>query len=315
MYKPLVSIIIPTYNEEEDIEKCLNAVLSLKYDKREIIVIDSASTDNTPHILRKYQENGLIKMISENERRGVSSARNLGINNANGEIVVLLNADIIPEKDFINKILGHYENGADFVVCESKVLNDNYTIPAYIQALHEYDYADREDLVWSEGFSCRKKALLDVGGFKPFPKGSAGEDAALGFELEKKYKRVLNKSIIVRHIVTTHLKDFLKIRYERGKGAAFFERYYLGKSLTKSFLIRVGKILFLVILLLIYPINLVAAPLILLWFTYQYLKMGYILSRKTGINGNLLRFAALNALDAIAMNYGYVGACIRCIKK
>lgn len=307
LYRPLVSIVIPTYNEEEDIEKCLTAVLSLDYDNKEIIVVDSASTDNTPKILQKYEKERLIKVTTENERRGVALARNLGIYKSRGEIIVLLNADVILKKEFINEILKHYANGADFVVCESKVLNDSQLIPAYIQAVHELSYSDRSDLVWSEGFSCKKEALLNVGGFNFFPRGSAGEDATLGFKLEKKYKRVLDRSIIVPHIVSTKLTEFLKQRYERGKGVAFFKKYYLDEPVERSLFYIFGILFAITFLLFIYPINMIM--LLGIWFILRNLIKGYLLS-KTNIN-YIFFFTILSMLDFISSKIGFIEASFR----
>lgn len=227
---PLISIIIPTYNEEEDIAKCLDAALALDYPNKEIIVVDSASTDRTPQILAGFAARGQIRLLTEPERRGVSSARNYGLKEAKGEIVVILNADVILQRDFLRQIMQHYRNGADFVVCESAVLNQDNLVSLYIQAEHILDYSQRDDLVWSEGFSARRAALLDVGGFPSFPQATAGEDAALGYALARKYRGVVDHSILVPHITYSKLWPFLKSRYGRGRGVALFQRHHLRRS-------------------------------------------------------------------------------------
>ena len=259
MYHPLVSIIIPTYNEEKDIKKCLSKAQSLDYDRKEIIVVDGASTDNTPAILEEYERRGDILFIREPERRGVARARNLGVSHARGEIIVLLNADVMLERDFLAKVIQHYQDGADFVVCWSEVLNDSYLLPAFVNASAHKKYANRTDYVWSEGFSCRREAFLDVGGFKPFPKASAGEDRALGLDLNRQYQRVLDKSIIVKHIVPTRLSTFLRLRYERGKGAAFFERFYEKRSTRRQVikLFAEKALSFLLLVTLLFDISIV----------------------------------------------------------
>lgn len=249
---PLVSIIIPTYNEEKDIERTLTAVLNLDHDRKEIILVDDASTDKTPQILDNYAREGRIIFLRQDKNKGVASARNRGIKAAKGEIVIILNADVVLNKDFINRILPHYEKGADFVVCQSRIKNTDKLIPAFLDAQDHMWYDHRDDLIWSEGFSCRKQALLDAGLFdEKFP-GCSGEDAALGEELDRRYKRVFDRSIIVPHIAPHTLKVFWRQRMGRGRGTPY-KLFYTDKipfNVLLPFLIGVTTItLFQIILL------------------------------------------------------------------
>lgn len=90
-----LSIIIPVYNGSKFIENCLNSVYNQKLGKDlfEVIVINDGSTDNTKNVVLTYGE-GLdnLKLINK-DNGGVSSARNLGIDSANGEFVLFLDAD------------------------------------------------------------------------------------------------------------------------------------------------------------------------------------------------------------------------------
>lgn len=243
MDNPLVTIVIPTYNEIGDIENCLKSVLSLNYANIEIIIIDGASTDGTLSILHEYEARNQIVLVEEPARRGVSIARNIGVLHGQGDIVVLLNADVILDKDFLDKVIPHYQHGADFVVCWPEVLNDSHLLPAYINANGHRKYDHKTDYVWSEGFSCRRNAFLAVGGLRPFPKASAGEDTALGKDLDKHFKKVVDKSIVVKHIVPTDWRTFFKLRYERGKGYAFYQRFYEKRSVIKKLIRLIGEIL------------------------------------------------------------------------
>ena len=150
-------------------------MLDLDYSRQEVIIVDS-SDDGTPALLRPFAERGSIELI--HEQLNVSAARNRGIRIAKGEIIVLLNADVILDRDFIHRILHHYRQGADFVVCESRVANTEQLIPAFLQAVHELEFGNRNDLVWSEGWSCRRKVLEQVGLFDESFPAAGGEDAA-----------------------------------------------------------------------------------------------------------------------------------------
>src|SRR5688572_14703074 len=100
-----VSIIIPTYNEEEDIARTMDAMAALSPHPLEVIVVD-ASRDRTPEIVRSYEGRipGL-RLIRQGSKPGVSAARNDGLHAATGNIVVILNGDVFPPPDFIDCIL------------------------------------------------------------------------------------------------------------------------------------------------------------------------------------------------------------------
>jgi glycosyltransferase involved in cell wall biosynthesis len=88
--KPLVSVIIPTYNSASYIVESLQSIFKQSYENFEIIVIDDGSTDNTEEVLQPYQK--VIRYIKK-ANAGPSSARNLGINLARGEFIAFQDAD------------------------------------------------------------------------------------------------------------------------------------------------------------------------------------------------------------------------------
>ena len=236
--KPLVSIIIPSYNEKEDIRLSLNAAIGFKYQNKEIIVVDD-STDNTPEIIKEYEKYGVRLIHRGNRSNGCCGARNLGILEAKGVIVVLLNADVFPKKDFVDKILSHYENGADYVLVESKVANDKYLFPRFIEALHHYSYDGKDWIEWTEGFSCRRQAAIDVGLIPgDFPLNFC-RDWLLGKKLgENRYNKVIDRSVVVPHIAPRTFKDYWRVRKTRGRFSAMF-KYFIEKVSLKKLTIRI----------------------------------------------------------------------------
>lgn len=89
----LFSIIIPIYNVERYIARCLESVLNQSYDNFEVILINDGSDDNSYEICKKYMENdNRITLISQ-DNKGVSSARNLGLQSATGKYVLFLDGD------------------------------------------------------------------------------------------------------------------------------------------------------------------------------------------------------------------------------
>jgi glycosyltransferase involved in cell wall biosynthesis len=87
--KKLVSVIIPAHNEEKNIGKCIKSFLNQSYQNIEVIVVDDGSTDNTYKIAKNYP----IKLIRLEKNKGVSCARNIGLKNSRGEIVVFAEGD------------------------------------------------------------------------------------------------------------------------------------------------------------------------------------------------------------------------------
>ena len=89
-----ISIIIPNYNKEKYIEKCVNSVLEQSYMPKEIIIVDDCSTDNSRRIIEKLaRENETIKLIYPKTNGGVSKARNLGLQNASYDYVTFIDSD------------------------------------------------------------------------------------------------------------------------------------------------------------------------------------------------------------------------------
>lgn len=116
----LVSVIIPMYNSEDTIVKCLNSVKAQKYDgKFEIFVINDGSTDNSRSIVENYiHENPEmnIQLINQ-ENKGVSTARNKGLKKAKGDFIALLDADDEwrPQKTKIQMDIFIFEPDIDFL--------------------------------------------------------------------------------------------------------------------------------------------------------------------------------------------------------
>ena len=106
---PKISVIIPVYNQEKNIEKCLNSILNQLYKNIEIIVVDDGSTDNTKYIYKKYMNKDTrIKFIYQN-RGGVSKARNLGLKNITGEYITFVDADDYIDNDLISNYIKDLE--------------------------------------------------------------------------------------------------------------------------------------------------------------------------------------------------------------
>jgi GalNAc5-diNAcBac-PP-undecaprenol beta-1,3-glucosyltransferase len=95
---PLVSLIMPTYNRSSSIERAINSALSQTYTNIELIIVDDGSTDNTLEIIKKYND-PRIRLVKHTINKGVTAAKNTGLNNIQGEWFTTLDSDdeIVPE--------------------------------------------------------------------------------------------------------------------------------------------------------------------------------------------------------------------------
>lgn len=92
------SVIVPVYNTQEYLKRCIESVLNQTYKNYEIILINDGSTDNSLKILKKYESNNKVKIITQ-KNHGLSYTRNVGILHATGDYVILLDSDDFLEKD------------------------------------------------------------------------------------------------------------------------------------------------------------------------------------------------------------------------
>ena len=111
MNQPLVAIIIPCRNEEQFIAACLNSLLAQDYPKNkiEILIIDGASTDSTREIIQSYsQKDNRIKLF-DNPRKHTPISMNVGIKNAEGDLITKTDAHTIYPPDYVSKCVHYLE--------------------------------------------------------------------------------------------------------------------------------------------------------------------------------------------------------------
>lgn len=104
---PFVSVIVPCRNEAGFISYCLDSIISQDYpkDRLEILVVDGISTDGTREVVKEYERKcGFIRLL-ENPRKIVSTALNIGIQNAKGNIIIRMDAHNIYEKSYVSKCI------------------------------------------------------------------------------------------------------------------------------------------------------------------------------------------------------------------
>lgn len=126
MNNPLISLIIPCYNAEKTLEKCLISVCGQTYGNLEIIIVDDGSTDGSMQIYTKYQsQDHRIKIIKQ-ENSGVSKARNIGLKSATGDYICFVDSDDWVDANYCAKLLQLLKDeNADIAIIEASYEDEN----------------------------------------------------------------------------------------------------------------------------------------------------------------------------------------------
>lgn len=197
-FQPFVSIIVPTYNEEERIDRCLKSINDLNYpkEKMEIIVVDDGSQDNTVDIARK---SGVS--ILRQQHLGCAIARNRGVELAKGKIIAFIDADDACKEEWLIETVPYLKDkqiGA--VGCSHDLLNAekrDFVIISHKEKCFRYIMSpDRTDHIGTSGCVIKKKVFLEVGGFNP--EFLAAEDTELSHKIRKEgYEIILVKKSLI----------------------------------------------------------------------------------------------------------------------
>ena len=183
----MISIIVPVYNVEPYLRKCLDSVVNQTYRDLEILVIDDGSTDGSGAICDEYAEEDERVKVFHTENRGLSCARNMGLNNANGEWIGFVDSDDWIEPDMYEVLIDRaLETGADVAECgvfkeypnRTEEYKRNNTKMTGIDAIHALIITQElSDGVWSKLWS------RDCYEGIRFPEGRIYEDIAVTYRL------------------------------------------------------------------------------------------------------------------------------------
>lgn len=126
----LISIIIPIYNAEKYIGRCLESVLAQTHEKLEILIVDDGSSDNSLEICRDYAEKDSRIKVLHKENGGVSSARNLGLKSCSGEYIGFIDSDDYIEKTMYEELLDvAIQNNTGISMCGYyRIIGENKSI-------------------------------------------------------------------------------------------------------------------------------------------------------------------------------------------
>ena len=240
------TMLTASKNEAHDVRMAIESMVNQKYPDKEIIFVDD-SDDNTKEIISEYKDRN-VKLFN-GPRKGCCEARNIGMKNATGDVIVFVNADANLPPDFLDKIYKHYQSGADWVLVKSRAFNLNNIYARFMQTQADLDEGKSSyDPLTSEGYSVKREVALKVGmisGDYPF---KFCRDYTLGQKLTKAgYKKVFDKTIIAPHKAPDNFKEYWEVRKTRGLFAAFQPYFMYKKPLFYIFIKFILKDLFFLI--------------------------------------------------------------------
>ncbi|MBI2651363.1 glycosyltransferase family 2 protein [Candidatus Woesearchaeota archaeon] len=229
---PKVSIILPAYNEESEIENSIVSLTSIDYPKEllEVIVVNDGSTDKTTEIVKKYADGKKIILIDNEKNKGKAACLNQGILLANGEYIACMDADSVVPKGILKKTLPYFKNAKIGAVTVSvEVTNPKNFLQRIIQIeynlglslfLKVFSFFDCIH-VTPGPFSIYRKTLLDK--IKGFDEKNITEDLEIAYRIHKSGYKIGNcMDTSVRTVTPNNLKGLYRQR----------RRWYSGALLT-----------------------------------------------------------------------------------
>lgn len=222
MDEPKISVIIPVKNEASKIEQCLEAVCSQSCKPHEVIVVDGHSTDGTVEKASKFP----VKILYEDYHNRAGGCQ-VGLENAEGDYIAFIDADCIPDKDWLSNLVREFDDGIAGVSGNLKGIGKglwtesiNLTMETFFSGslvrLHSSkrkQYQKNLSVVSDNGM-CRRRDILKAGGFNVNLSG--GEDLELRNRLRQLGRLLYVPDAVVLHDHGRGFKEFAYQAYRYG---------------------------------------------------------------------------------------------------
>ena len=130
-----ISIIVPVYNAENTLERCVSALIGQTYQNIEIILVNDGSKDRSLEICQNFAERDSRICVIDKPNGGVSSARNAGLDVASGEFIMFCDSDDWAETDWCEELISHYEENC-LVMCGCYVEGEQKFVPHEIHSVN-----------------------------------------------------------------------------------------------------------------------------------------------------------------------------------
>ena len=228
-----VSVVSAVYNEEKNIGRLIESLLSQTRLPDEIVLVDDGSQDATAAIIEGYaQHYGMIRLI-RNSNQGPAVSRNMAWRAAQADIVIFTDGDCVPNSDWVERLLAglisqigavpatahQKEKQIGAVAGTYRTLNDRSLLARFIGLEIAWRYRNVRGEVDAHGsynLAIRKPVLEEMGGFEESYKAPSGEDWDLTYRISRKYKILFVPEAIVAHTHPEAFWPYMKNQVRRG---------------------------------------------------------------------------------------------------
>jgi GT2 family glycosyltransferase len=217
---PKVSVVVCVYNGERTLDACLASLEKLNYPNYEVIVVNDGSTDGSQKIAESYR---YVRLINQ-QNKGLSEARNVGIRASSGEIIAFTDSDCTADADWLTYLVARFQSSEFAAVGGPNLSPPDDSMVATCVALSPGAPAHvlLDDEVAEHIPGCnmafRREALETIAGFDPIFR-AAGDDVDVCWRLQNKgYKIGFSPAAVVWHFRRNTVRDYLK--QQRGYGKA-----------------------------------------------------------------------------------------------
>jgi len=268
---PSLSVVIPAYNSEKIIERCITAVIEASPMNKEIIVVDDASTDNTFKIVSRFP----VKLFRLTENSGPATARNYGFAQSTGDVVVFLDSDVIVMKDCLVALVNALEEkcaGATGGLprpLRSTLISDSYIVRIFGKSPIAETGIREIGSVGGGLVAYPRKVLEELGGHDENLR--IGEDLDLNIRLSKAgYKQFLVPMAGAYHDHQSSLSTLTRKWFQYG---FWFFNVCVKHRLKRDILQILGWVFsfFLLLFMLLWSRELLLVPLLILIFWLPWL--------------------------------------------
>ncbi|WP_245708113.1 glycosyltransferase [Halobacterium jilantaiense] len=227
-----MDLIIPVYNDSTGIRETLSSVteLSSKAVELRVFVVDNGSSDETPTVsMELAEDHEFVNVLIEDEIQGSYAARNAGIRNSNGEVIVFLDADERVPPNFVENVLSTVETqNVSYLGCNVEVCNSAPGITAKYNQQNAFpveQYLSQEHYAPTCALVVRREVFEDVGLFDA--RLISGGDREFGERVhEAGYKQGYAEDATVYHPARTSFESLAKKNFRVGRGFCQKQRYY-----------------------------------------------------------------------------------------
>lgn len=221
MAKPTVSVVIPTYNRAELLKRAINSVLRQTFEDFELIVVDDASSDNTPEVVESIKD-GRIQYVRLEKNSGGPVARNTGIKKARGRFIALLDDDDewlpnrlelqIEKFESLEKDVGVVYGGFYYVSQDTGEIIGK-RLPRYRGDV--YTHLLKENFIGSPTLLIQRECFKKAGLFDPELKSS--QDWDMWLRIARYYKFDYVPAVVAKYYVHGHQITFNMEKYISGR--------------------------------------------------------------------------------------------------